>query len=121
MQDDYVGRAFGAVRSVVAAAADPCANGGRGRGRGPSLGVEVEPMPVVTTALLDTRGLLCPGPLMETIRAMREVEAGQLLVVLSDDPGTRTDLALWTEQSGHELVSVAAQGSWDEITIRRLH
>ncbi len=78
-------------------------------------------MPVVTTALLDTRGLLCPGPLMETIRAMREVDTGQLLVVLSDDPGAQTDLALWAEKSGNELVSVVAQGGWDEITIRRVH
>lgn len=78
-------------------------------------------MPVVTTTLLDTRGLLCPGPLMEAIRAMRDVEVGQLIVVLSDDPGARTDLALWAAKAGHELVSVAAQGNWDEITLSRQH
>ena len=77
-------------------------------------------MPVVTTALLDTRGLLCPGPLMETIRAMKAVEVGQVLLVLSDDPGSRTDLALWAEKSGQELVSIAAQGSWDEVALRRV-
>ena len=83
-------------------------------------GLEVEPLPVLSAALLDTRGLLCPGPLMETIRAMREVEAGQLLVVLSDDPGARTDLRLWAEKSGQELLSIVSQGAWDEITVRRL-
>jgi len=78
-------------------------------------------MPVLAPVLLDARGLLCPGPLMETIRAMREVEIDRLLVVLSDDPGSRTDLALWAEKSGHEFVSVTARGGWDEIGIRRLH
>ena len=78
-------------------------------------------MAPVATALLDTRGLLCPGPLMETIRAMKATEVGQLLVVLCDDPGARTDIALWIEKSGHELVCIAAQGAWDEITVRRIH
>ncbi len=76
-------------------------------------------MPVVTTALLDTRGLLCPGPLMEAIRAMRHVDAGQTLVILSDDPGARTDIALWAEKSGNELVSIVEQVGWNEITLRR--
>lgn len=74
---------------------------------------------MLSAALLDTRGLLCPGPLMETIRAMREVETGHMLVVLSDDPGARTDLTLWAEKSGQELVSITSQGAWDEITLRR--
>ena len=75
-------------------------------------------MPAVTTDVLDARGLLCPGPLMETIRMMRELAGGRVLVVLSDDPGARTDLSLWAEKTGHELVSIVECASWDEIAIR---
>jgi len=77
-------------------------------------------MPVVTTAQLDVRGLCCPGPLMETIRAMRETEVGQLLIVLADDPGAHTDIALWADKAGHEFLGVVTQPGFDEITLRRL-
>ncbi len=54
---------------------------------------------------------------MEAIRAMRYVDAGQVLVILSDDPGARTDIALWAHKTGDELVSIVEQGGWDEITL----
>ena len=36
---------------------------------------------------LDTLGLYCPIPIIKTAEAIGEMEPGQVLEVLSDDPG----------------------------------
>ena len=53
---------------------------------------------------LDARGLSCPLPVLKTKKALKPLAAGQVLEVISTDPGTVRDLEAFAEQTGHELV-----------------
>lgn len=54
---------------------------------------------------LDTRGLICPMPLLKAKRALNAMTAGQRLQVLSTDQGSVRDFRVFAEQSGHILLA----------------
>jgi tRNA 2-thiouridine synthesizing protein A len=62
---------------------------------------EVEP-----DELLDCVGLYCPQPLFQTKQAIENLEAGQILEIIADDPAAEEDLRRFCRRTGHELVSV---------------
>lgn len=47
----------------------------------------------------------CPMPVLKTKKALATLEAGEELLVLTDDPHALADIALFAEQSGHRLLS----------------
>ncbi len=53
---------------------------------------------------LDARGLYCPEPVMLLHKAVREMDAGELLEVHATDPSTQRDIARFCNFLGHELV-----------------
>lgn len=53
---------------------------------------------------LDCSGLKCPIPVIKTAEAIKKIEVGQILQVISTDPGTLLDMEAWSRQTGHELV-----------------
>ena len=63
-----------------------------------------------TTKELDTRGLLCPLPILKAKKALAELASGDLLKVVSTDPGSMRDFQAFARQTGNELVEQAAQG-----------
>ena len=69
---------------------------------------------------LDCVGLFCPQPLFQTREAMEEIEVGQILEVLADDPASDGDLSAFVKHAGHELVSVEKDGEEFRFLIRRL-
>jgi TusA-related sulfurtransferase len=59
---------------------------------------------------LDTRGLNCPLPILKTKKALAEIGAGQVLKVVSTDPGSVRDFQAFARQTGHELVEQTSAG-----------
>jgi TusA-related sulfurtransferase len=59
---------------------------------------------------LDTRGLNCPLPILKAKKALAELESGQLLKVVSTDPGSTRDFQAFARQTGNELVEQSSQG-----------
>jgi tRNA 2-thiouridine synthesizing protein A len=59
---------------------------------------------VIPDETLDCSGLKCPIPVIKTAEAIKKIEVGQILEVISTDPGTLLDMEAWSLQSGHELV-----------------
>lgn len=53
---------------------------------------------------LDTRGLLCPEPVMLLHNAVRDLPDGALLEVLATDPSTRRDIPRFCSFLGHALL-----------------
>ena len=53
---------------------------------------------------VDCLGLKCPQPIIELARRIGEVEVGELVELLADDPAARPDLAAWCRMRGQELV-----------------
>lgn len=57
--------------------------------------------------LLDTKGLLCPAPVIKTSQAVKQIQVGEILEVLATDPGSKPDLTSWARMTGNELVSMS--------------
>jgi tRNA 2-thiouridine synthesizing protein A len=66
--------------------------------------------------VVDARGLKCPLPVMKAAKALREMAAGEVLRVLSTDPGAPQDFADFCASRGHELVdSREAEGAFEFV------
>ena len=55
---------------------------------------------------LDMRGLTCPAPLVGAKRVVDDLKNEQVLLLISDCPGTKDDLFAWTEQTGNNVVRI---------------
>jgi tRNA 2-thiouridine synthesizing protein A len=60
---------------------------------------------------LDTRGLNCPLPILKAKKALAEMTSGQLLRVVSTDPGSTRDFMAFAKQTGNELVEQQTAGA----------
>ncbi|MBI4298172.1 MAG: sulfurtransferase TusA family protein [Chloroflexi bacterium] len=59
--------------------------------------------------VLDTRGKLCPMPVIEASLVMKDLISGHVLKVLATDPGSKADFPAWAEASGHRLLKQEAK------------
>jgi len=55
---------------------------------------------------LDCVGLYCPMPIAHTAKKMKELEPGQVLEVLADDPGIEQDMPNWCNTTGNEFLGI---------------
>ena len=53
---------------------------------------------------LDCRGLPCPRPIVELAKRIAEVEVGEVLAVVADDPAARYDVPAWCRMREQEYV-----------------
>jgi TusA-related sulfurtransferase len=72
-----------------------------------------------TTRELDARGLNCPLPILKAKKALAEMTSGQLLRVLSTDPGSVRDFQAFARQTGNELVEQTSAASEYAHVLRR--
>jgi TusA-related sulfurtransferase len=69
---------------------------------------------------LDLRGAVCPDPIVEARRLLDTLPAGDVLVLLSDCPGARADVAAWSDATGIELIDTfQSPGGAVEFYLRR--
>ena len=67
---------------------------------------------------LDARGLNCPLPILKAKKALAELVSGQVLEVISTDPGSVRDFQAFTKQTGHTLLRQTTLGA-DHIHLMR--
>jgi tRNA 2-thiouridine synthesizing protein A len=72
------------------------------------------------TRSIDARGMPCPGPLMSLIGAIREGQVGDVIEVLSNDEGSKTDIPAWLAKAGHELADTIADEGYTRFIIRKV-
>ena len=70
-------------------------------------------------AILDTKGLKCPLPVLKARKAMRDVPAGGVLRVLATDPGAVNDFEHFCKTTGHHLLSSREEGGTFVFDIRK--
>jgi len=56
---------------------------------------------------IDTRGLNCPLPILKAKKALADMSSGDVLKVVSTDPGSVRDFQAFARQTGNELVEQA--------------
>ena len=68
---------------------------------------------------ISTVGMNCPKPLIETRKALRKMEKGQVLVVEGDHRVSREEIPQAMKDTGEEVVSIKDQGNKWVITIKK--
>jgi tRNA 2-thiouridine synthesizing protein A len=60
--------------------------------------------PIAFDREVDARGLNCPLPILKAKKALSELGSGQVLKVLSTDPGSLRDFQAFARQTGNEML-----------------
>ncbi|WP_281194591.1 sulfurtransferase TusA family protein [Halorubrum sp. F4] len=63
--------------------------------------LDIEP-----TDTVDARGAACPGPLMDLIGRVRSASPGDVILLLSDNDQSLTDVSEWVDETENELLEV---------------
>ena len=69
--------------------------------------------------VLDAKGLNCPLPILKAKKALKTLESGNTLEVLSTDPGSVADFAAFCRTTGNELVEQSEEGGVWTYLIRK--
>jgi tRNA 2-thiouridine synthesizing protein A len=68
---------------------------------------------------VDARGAACPGPLMDLVGAIREVDSGTVVALLSDNDQSLVDVPEWADESGNEVVATEEEDDYYRILVRK--
>ena len=60
--------------------------------------------------ILDARGLFCPEPVMLLHKKIRELSAGEKVIIRATDPSTARDIPKFCHFLGHKLLESKVQG-----------
>ena len=80
---------------------------------------EIDLSTIHVSGTVDARGSACPGPLLEAKKGIGKVKVGEILEILSGDPGTRKDIPAWAGKVGHEFLGVVSAEGYDKLFVRR--
>jgi len=70
---------------------------------------------------LDTSGLSCPLPVVKTKKALKDLDIGDILEMISTDAGSIPDMEAWARQTGHELLESKDEGKSFRFFIKKTH
>ncbi len=59
---------------------------------------------------IDTSGQCCPVPMIETNRAVKQMQSGEVLEVICTDIGSKMDLSAWCQRTGNPLIEMHQEG-----------
>lgn len=68
---------------------------------------------------VDARGAACPGPLMDLIGKIRSVDSGAVVLLLSDNEQSLTDVSEWADEAGNELLEVEEREDHYEFYVEK--
>ncbi|MBI4299596.1 MAG: sulfurtransferase TusA family protein [Chloroflexi bacterium] len=60
--------------------------------------------------IVDTKGQLCPMPVVRAKLAIEDMQPGQVLRVLATDPASPKDFVAWCQETGNKLISNSKEG-----------
>jgi len=61
---------------------------------------------VEPTHKLDVLGHYCPVPVSQARKALADLNGGDVLMVIADDPETMHDMPILVDRLGHQLIDV---------------
>lgn len=74
---------------------------------------------IIPDAELDCVGLYCPLPISRTTEEIENIEVGQVLKVVADDPAAEEDVKRWAKRTGHEILKFEKEGTMLTFLIKR--
>ena len=69
---------------------------------------------------LDCYGLLCPMPIIQASRKIKTIKIGDVLEILSTDPGIREDMPAWCRTAGQEFLGAEEDGDVIKVYVRKV-
>jgi len=75
--------------------------------------------PVTPDVVVDTKGMICPLPVLRTKKAIDSLQAGQVLEVVATDAGSKSDISTLLSRLGHELLHTGEEGGTIRFFIRK--
>ncbi|MBI4294821.1 MAG: sulfurtransferase TusA family protein [Chloroflexi bacterium] len=70
-------------------------------------------------ATLDCVGLYCPMPIVNTAVKIKELKPGEVLEVIADDRGIKTDMPAWCQSTGNEFLGLEEKGREIRVYVRK--
>lgn len=68
---------------------------------------------------LDARGMVCPEPILEAEKSIKELAPGDIMLVLATDPAAPIDFEVWCLHRGHRYLGSEESGEWLEIKLEK--
>lgn len=68
--------------------------------------VEIDGKKLKVASTVDAVGLFCPIPVVKLKLELENVESGQVLELLADDPGILEDIPAWSKATDNKLLSM---------------
>jgi tRNA 2-thiouridine synthesizing protein A len=75
----------------------------------------------IPAQVLDCRDSYCPTPVIRTSEAIGTLARGQVLELLTKDPGVEPDMRAWSRRTGHELLAIEVRDDVFHVFLRRAH
>ncbi len=69
---------------------------------------------------LDVLGFFCPEPIFRTRMEIDQMNRGEVLEVLADDPAAEPDITAWARRTGQEIISLEKNGDSLRFLIRKI-
>ncbi|RZD16761.1 MAG: sulfurtransferase TusA family protein [Candidatus Acididesulfobacter guangdongensis] len=76
-------------------------------------------MATASNKTLDASGLSCPLPIVKTKKEIDSMTSGQVLEVISTDPGSKNDMTAWCKRTGNELLESAEEGGKFKFYVKK--
>jgi TusA-related sulfurtransferase len=75
---------------------------------------------IMPNVVLDMSGLSCPAPLVGAKQVVDDLRPGEVLLLVSDCPGTKDDLFSWAQRTANEIIRVGKTATGkSEFLIRK--
>ena len=59
-------------------------------------------------------------PIIQTARKIKAMKAGEVLEILSTDPGIREDMPAWCRTAGQEFMGLEVDGDVIQVYVRKI-
>jgi len=69
--------------------------------------------------VLDARRLSCPMPVVETAKAIKALEPGEVLKIMATDRGSIADVPAWANSTGNTLLNWHEEGDTLVFYVRK--
>ena len=53
---------------------------------------------------------MCPMPIVQLAKKVKEMKSGQVLELLADDVGAKEDVPAWSSRTGNQLIGTEEEG-----------
>ncbi|HDY87381.1 MAG TPA: sulfurtransferase TusA family protein [bacterium] len=73
-----------------------------------------------TDYTIDTVGKFCPVPIIEAANRIKEMNVGETLTVISDDPGIKSDMPNWCSITGNEFLGETEDDEVFKVYVKKV-